>query len=263
MATTTLVFKPDPLTGSAVLETNGLALHDQEVRELREEIKRRYPRFVNDRSGETGFSTRLRAFPADAKFRFTLRNPNDRSPDVVFEPTAQLLSRDDGARQPGRDGLNRGGEDLYTTLAAGRGASPCATSSWECDFLQDLDRIFSTQATAALHEVDRRELQFVIQELRDFASQRPKDLAPLLLAGYVSLAERMAFEHDPQRAGIYGLAARGIDKLFESLLPKPALQAEGRQRNDPLEERLAHAIRIEHLTRFLARCLGIPNDLDI
>ena len=263
MGTITLVFKPDPLTGSAVLETNGLTLHDQEGRDLRDEIKRRYPAFVSDRSGETVFSTRLRVFAPNTKFRFTLRNPNERSPEVVFEPTIQPLVGTDEIFQSGNGWSNRPAESTYASSASRLGDPIYATPGWTDGFLKEIGRLFSPQVTADLHDVDRHELQFVIQELREFASQRSKDLAPLLLAGYVSLAERMAFEHDPQRAGIYGLAARGIDKLFESLLPKPAPQTGNRKPAVQYEEQVADAFRIEHLTRFLARCLGVPDDLNL
>ncbi len=259
MPNTTLVFKPDCMTGSAEIEASGVHLSEQEMRELRDEIKKRYSRFVSELTGTTAFSTRLWEFPHDAQFRFTVRNPGDRSPDVVFES----LSQPNG-RQPNM--IGRSGDvpdEICNALASERFGQPRAASDWSAAFFADLERLFSKQALASLNEADRHELRFVVDELRAVASQCPRDLTPLLLAGYVSLGERMALEHDPQRIGIYVLAARGIDQLFESLLPKQRVHNGSRDATVDRAEQASRAIRVTQMTRILARCLGLPEDWEV
>ena len=66
-----------------------------------------------------------------------------------------------------------------------------------------------------MDRADQVALRFTLDELRQ--EPGPEDhggLAPLLLAGYLTLAERLCRSRNDERAGLYVLASRALERWF-------------------------------------------------
>lgn len=226
MTNSVLFLKRDFASGLPSLQVRGLELSESELKQLEGEIIRDYTRLRQINDGVVTLHTPVEAFPQPAKFRVRVRNgSSERCPDIVFEPLFELPQSD----RPD----------------ATVGARP----EWHAPFFGEVDRLFAPEMLEQLGQADQVALEFVLDELRRLASERPQALSPLLVAGFIALSERMAVSHDEDRLGLYTLAARGLDTLFDSLLPERTESARPAPR--------PFAIKLRSTARILARLLGI------
>ena len=97
---------------------------------------------------------------------------------------------------------------------------PHAGSGWLAELLGELDRLTVDAKGAGPDPLERAMLRCVSDELRAMAGQAgPGMVAVLLLGGHLAGAEQMARPTDPERAGVYALALRGLDKLLTNAGP--------------------------------------------
>ncbi len=74
-------------------------------------------------------------------------------------------------------------------------------------------------ARPVLPHLEGRALQAVVEELQAFGQENPACLVPLLLGSYLARAEQLYRGQDAARAGIYGLALRGLERLMPEAGP--------------------------------------------
>jgi hypothetical protein len=238
-----LVFKTDIATGLPRLEATGYELSDSEVRALEAELRKMFEVLIHNGHGRiVEFQTRARSLPQPPRFRVSIRRSDQRCPDLVFEPFDDL---DLGL--PSSDGASH---------ERGRGIS----LDWSAGFLDEVEKtLFSAQALRHFDRADAAALRFIVEELRVVRAERPHEMAPLLVAAYASLGERMCRDTQDERIAMYALAARGLDRLFNSLLPaKPSLAAPD-LREQPVQQ-VESSIKLRRVGRFLARLVGIDSD---
>lgn len=90
---------------------------------------------------------------------------------------------------------------------------------WVAAFIADLDRVMNVPAhRGALRPVEQVALDYARDEMRSLAESNAPAMSPLLLAGYLSVVEQTTAPRDPERACIYRLALRGLDRLLPSAL---------------------------------------------
>jgi hypothetical protein len=262
MNTPFLVFKKDPSTGLPRLETSGFELTESESRGLEAELRRKFEPLVHNGNGKViAFETPVRTFPRSTRFRVSIRRSDQRCPDLLFEPVGEFaIPHHDDNRLPGPDGADDRLDDAETLIAAQVAKQNRGASDWPAGFLKEVERVFSPGAIEQLDRADAHALRFILDELRTIQVKRPNELAPLMVAGYTSLGERMCRDADNERIGMYILAARGIDRLFESLLPKTKPDAAPNEQRGTDVQRVETTIKLRRAGRFLARLLGIPDE---
>lgn len=80
-------------------------------------------------------------------------------------------------------------------------------------FLDDVREQLSEKPRSHLTIDDCDAMRFILSSLQELCRDKPEDLAVFLLAGYVSLGERMSQYADPDDARLYRSAACVLERL--------------------------------------------------
>jgi hypothetical protein len=228
----TLHFKEDPKTGQHRLEAVAGRLSDDDLRQVEQDLRRQYTSLVHRGGTTLTIDKRLQALPSPARFRVRVQTgTSQRYPTLVLE----YLPPEGSPAVP----------------ASGSSAAP----AWPDGFLAELERLSAPEVLAKLTPAQRVGLRFAVDELRALGRERRGVLAPLLLAGYLTLAERMGRASDEERVGLYLLASRALDRLFGALLPAPV---------GPQDHGGGQSLRanLHGTLRFLAWVLGVDGTDD-
>jgi hypothetical protein len=229
--TLTLIFREDPRTGQPRLEVKNGAISSSDQKRIEAELRRRYTHLIHKGASTIEFPREWRSLPEPARFRvYVEKGADGRCPTLILE------------QEPA------GSEETLPIDDAGRDHQP-TRPDWVAGFIAELQRMKAPQVLEALKSPDRVGLCFAVDEMAFLAQQDPSTLAPLLMAGYLTIAERMCKNQDDERIGLYVLAARGLDALFGSLVP---------QRNSAPEPE----VRLPMTARFLNWLMGTNKEAD-
>jgi hypothetical protein len=269
MARRTLIYRWDEQAGRMRLHSGNLRLSERDRVALESELRRHYESLLEqldrDESNATdAFDAIVTAPRRVTGFRIRYsRGSRARCPELVLEPIAAKKAGPRRHKTPDQTGApgTRG-----TAGADEPAASPCAArelavrgnSPWVAGFMADVKRRLSETTPAQLTNTDRAAIAFTFAELQDLCRDRPDDLAVVLLAGYVSLGERMCDGADPDEARWYRSAARVLDQLCGRQIARDPDDAPVAQRVSA-DDRVG---RLRRITRFLGRALGLQDEDD-
>ena len=88
------------------------------------------------------------------------------------------------------------------------------TDDWMSSFLEHADRVIQ-QGQRHLRRADCVALDYVMRELRALIQGKRTAMPLVLLAGYIALGQEMCRQFDSDRLGIYILAGRALDAIYE------------------------------------------------
>jgi hypothetical protein len=224
MATGFLTFNRDATRGLPALGVQGMELSQAARQVLEEDLRRDYTTLILSNGRVYSCERRVDGLPVPARFRVQVREGTDpRCPEVRLEPLFEPPS------------------------TVSRPPRPEYSPNWQAGFRHDVRKSFAPHVLSQLNTPDHVALDFVLHELEQLGEQHQEVLLPLLVAGYIALGERMSVDHDQERLGLYVLAARAVDTLFQSLFPEPQKRAQPGQ--------APFAIKLRATVRFLARLL--------
>lgn len=275
MARGKLIYRWDERAGRMRLDGRTVRLSERDRLALEAELGRQYESLLArlDR-GESDplvrFGTSITQSRRVQGFRVGYRSGQPtRCPDLVLKPvsvsnSAESRTAGDGSARA-RNKLRRSPRNLPATTrprldpgtasAAPRDLAVVDDLPWVAGFVADVKQQLCTMTRGPLSNADRAAIAFTFAELQDLCRDRPEELATILLAGYVSLGERLG-DTDPEQARWYRSAARVLEKLCgreARTAPEPASPA------PPVtfEESVGP---IKRLTRFLGRVLGLQDE---
>lgn len=188
-----LIFQKDDETGLPRLRDLESRAGAIALQKWEEALMHDYEKLVED---DTEKEYEFEAAPAELslpkRYRVTVqRARGKRCPELLFEPVEPAP-----AVPPAVLGC-----------LANEAGPPAA---WQRGFVAELEDIFGDDTDR--DPADQAGLRFVLRELHDLAEGRPIELTLLLMAGYLTVAERACLEHDLERCGLYVLAARALDR---------------------------------------------------
>lgn len=273
MARGKLIYRWDEQAGRMRLDGRTVRLSERDRLALEAELGRQYESLLArlDR-GESGplvpFGATVMESRCVTGFRVRYRHSQcTRCPDLVLRPVPVLVGGKATAagrakarnrsRRPNRSVPAEDPRALgpRAASAAQRDLAIVGDLPWVAGFVADVKQQLSEMTRGRLTNADRAAIAFTFAELQDLCRDRPEELATILLAGYVSLGERLG-ETDPEQARWYRSAARVLEKLCgreARTAPEPASPA------PPVtfEESVGP---IRRLTRFLGRVLGLQDE---
>jgi hypothetical protein len=190
MTTPTLIYDTNPMTGLHYLrphEGPAGTWTEVELRDLERVLKSQLERLRRETSSTVQVGSRT--------YQVENANPNgSRQPTLIVRPLPAA-----GTGKP-------------------RSEPAPATASWSDGLFAEAGKL---AARPLLPRLEGRALQAAVEELQAFAQENPSCLIPLLLGSYLARAEQLYLPEDVQRAGIYGMALRGLERLM------PEAEADG------------------------------------
>jgi hypothetical protein len=187
MTTATWVYDTNPITGLPSLrpqDGHTPALAEAEVRDLERAVKSQVERLRREPSSTVQVGGRT--------YEVESRDPNgSRHPTLLIRP-------------------------LPPAAAGSAPAEARPGTAWSDGLFEEAGKL---AAGSRLPRLEGRALQAAVEELQAFAQENPACLIPLLLGSYLARAEQLYLPGDAQRAGIYGMALRGLERLMPDTDP--------------------------------------------
>src|SRR6185312_1708812 len=153
--------------------------NEEELRELESELNKQYSDILRGKVETLTFQSR--------QLRVEVQN-NGRAPTLLLTDASRPVA--------------------FTALVN--------KTAWLEGLLAELASVSSAHTDANVPPLDAAMLQHVAEELRQMSGRAGSDeVAALLLIGYLSAAERLFRPSDSDRATIYSMAHRALEKLLE------------------------------------------------
>ncbi len=191
MSNLTLRFGMNPETGEPRLQAEPDCLNEVELLELNQELRPLYDQLAIAGRGSLVLQTPLQAVPTPARFQVrVLPGATERCPilELAHDPEEAPAVRENSSR------------------------------GWPTGFLKELKNLLVPHGPVAQGDAEGVCLLFVEEELEKLGRQHHRAFAALLLAGYLTLMERVCHAYDPKRTGIYTLAGRAVEMFFGCLV---------------------------------------------
>lgn len=221
-----LIYEPDSLTGLPslrLLEGPAGAVSAAELGDLDRELKARYEQLRRESSST--LHVRSRHYAVENK------DPNGpRQPTLIIRPITPN----------GSVAVDPKGK-----------AHP---ASWTEGFYAKVAKMV---ADPAVQRLEAYALRAAVEELQAAVPNHSAMLAATLMASYLALSEQLCRGQDPDRAGMYALALRGLGRL----LPESTEEGAEWRRLNPTgrAETQSENVKSHWLWRVLSRMIGLTN----